>query len=90
MLEYNIRTRCVFLIVLVLLNGPRYLMISCKAEEIHHKTAVIGYMPEYRLGGGYKYHEAFENGLTHVIFFSLEVSPTTFLPTALDRLPPPK
>jgi hypothetical protein len=84
MLEYNIRTRCVFLIVL--LN----LMISCKAEEIHHKTAVIGYMPEYRLGGGYKYQEAFENGLTHVIFFSLEVSPTTFLPTALDRLPPPK
>lgn len=68
----------------VLLAG----LTAGKAKK--NRTAVIGYMPEYRLGGGYNYEEAFRNGLTHVIFFSLEVSPTTFLPTALDRLPPPK
>jgi chitinase len=51
--------------------------------------AVIGYMPEYRLGSNYNYEEAFKNGLTHVIFFSLEVSTTEFTPSALDRLPPP-
>ena len=32
--------------------------------------------------------EAFQAGLTHVIFFSLEISTEDFLPTALDRLPP--
>ncbi|GAX76386.1 hypothetical protein CEUSTIGMA_g3832.t1 [Chlamydomonas eustigma] len=46
-------------------------------------------MPEYRLGSNYNYEEAFKNGLTHVIFFSLEVSTSDFIPSALDRLPPP-
>lgn len=52
--------------------------------------AIIGYMPEYRHAGNYNYEEAFAMGLTHVIMFSLEVSAhAPYVPSALDRLPPP-
>ena len=47
---------------------------------------VFGYLPEYRLGG-FNYSAAFNTGLTHLIFFSLEIDPKTGHPSALDRLP---
>lgn len=47
--------------------------------------AVYGYLPEYRLGG-FNYSAAFSTGLTHLIFFSLEIDDRGF-PSALDRLP---
>eukprot|EP00798_Chlamydomonas_sp_ICE-L_P015153 gene15153-21219_t len=49
--------------------------------------AVFGYLPEYRLKD-FDYEGAFQLGLTHLIYFSLEADPLTFLPSALDRLPP--
>jgi len=48
--------------------------------------AVFGYLPEYRLSN-FDYEGVFDNGLTHLIFFSLEVDGRTSLPKALDRLP---
>ena len=49
--------------------------------------ASFGYLPEYRLGG-FNYSAAFRTGgLTHLIFFSIEVDPETHEPKALDRLP---
>lgn len=48
--------------------------------------AVFGYLPEYRLHR-FDYKAAFDTGLTHLIFFSLEVDPKTHLPKAKDRLP---
>ena len=50
-----------------------------------HEFTVFGYLPEYRLGG-FNYEAAFQSGLTHLIFFSLEISEAG-LPAALDRLP---
>lgn len=47
--------------------------------------AVFGYLPEYRLNG-FDYEAAFQTGLTHLIFFSIEID-RDGLPTALDRLP---
>jgi chitinase len=47
---------------------------------------VFGYLPEYRLRG-YNYSAAFQTGLTHLIYFSLEVDPRTHLPKSKDRLP---
>ncbi|KAG1671462.1 hypothetical protein FOA52_003120 [Chlamydomonas sp. UWO 241] len=58
------------------------------ADAAAEPLAVIGYMPEYRHHGTYNYSQAFAAGLTHVIFFSLEVHPTDLTPTAFDRLPP--
>ena len=46
---------------------------------------VFGYLPEYRLSG-FNYEAAFQTGLTHLIFFSIEIS-ADGLPAALDRLP---
>lgn len=46
---------------------------------------VVGYLPEYRLGG-FNYEAAFESGLTYLLFFSLEIS-ARGEPSALDRLP---
>ena len=46
--------------------------------------AVAAYVPEYRYGGMNWTHAAAHT--THLIFFSLEISPTGF-PSALDRLP---
>ena len=47
--------------------------------------AVVGYLPEYRLAG-FNYTAAFQTGLTHLIFFSIEVGPDGSL-RALDRIP---
>jgi len=47
---------------------------------------VFGYLPEYRKAN-FDYAGVFSRGLTHLIFFSLEVDPKTYLPTAIDRLP---
>lgn len=47
---------------------------------------VFGYLPEYRLNN-FDYDGAFQSGLTHLIFFSLEVDPISNNPIALDRLP---
>jgi hypothetical protein len=60
----------------------------CATAATGKPFAVVGYMPEYRLHNGYNYEEAFAAGLTHVIFFSLEIDKTTHRPAALDRLPP--
>lgn len=49
------------------------------------KFAVFGYLPEYRLHN-FNYRAAFQSGLTHLIFFSLEIGEDS-LPAALDRLP---
>lgn len=50
------------------------------------KFTVFGYLPEYRLRG-FDYKASFDTGLTHLIYFSLEVDGATFLPKAKDRLP---
>lgn len=47
--------------------------------------AVVGYLPEYRLNG-FNYSAAFNTGLTHLIFFSIEVHGNGNL-KALDRIP---
>jgi len=46
---------------------------------------VFGYLPEYRLNN-FNYDAAFQTGLTHLIFFSIEID-SNGLPSALDRLP---
>jgi GH18 family chitinase len=50
-----------------------------------HNFAVVGYLPEYRLGG-FDYRAAFQTGLTHLLFFSIEIDEHG-QPAALDRLP---
>ena len=52
----------------------------------NNKFPIFGYVPEYRLNN-FDYDGVFESGLTHLIFFSLEVDGTLSLPKALDRLP---
>src|SRR5687768_3357622 len=47
--------------------------------------AVVGYLPEYRLHG-FDYEAAFQTGVTHLLFFSLEID-TNGRPSARDRLP---
>ena len=59
------------------------LQISC--DEVK-SFAVFGYLPEYRLSN-FDYDGVFTKGLTHLIYFSLEIDPETSLPSALDRLP---
>lgn len=61
------------------------LLVSSLSDS-ERPFAVFGYLPEYRLGG-FDYAGAFASGLTHLIFFSLEVDPRTSLPSSLDRLP---
>lgn len=56
---------------------------STSGGETHF--AVFGYLPEYRQGG-FDYNGAFQSGVTHLIFFSLEIG-SSFLPTAMERLP---
>lgn len=77
-MKYRVFLPLAFL--LVLLQG------FCQSETEKSSFTVFGYLPEYRLGG-FDYAGAFANGLTHLIFFSLEVDARTFLPKALDRLP---
>lgn len=59
------------------------LLSAASAKEL----PVFGYLPEYRLSN-YNYSSAFDTGLTHLIFFSLEVDAVSGAPSALDRLPP--
>mmetsp|Transcript_39702 Transcript_39702/g.118129 ORF Transcript_39702/g.118129 Transcript_39702/m.118129 type:complete len:332 (+) Transcript_39702:3-998(+) len=54
----------------------------------HGLPACAGHADRYRHNGQYNYSQAFAAGLTHVIFFSLEVHPEDLTPAALDRLPP--
>jgi GH18 family chitinase len=66
-------------------------MALCSPTAAEEGTAqppftVFGYLPEYRLRG-FNYQATFRTGLTHLIFFSLEVDPVTHLPKAKDRLP---
>ena len=79
-----------------MMRGTVSLLLACVTViNLHVVTAysdmsIIGYMPEYRHASNYDYERAFALGLTHVIFFSLEVSTTApYVPAALDRLPPP-
>ena len=50
---------------------------------------VFGYLPEYRLKN-FDYEGAFQTGLTHLIYFSLEIDTERYVPSALDRLPSPQ
>ena len=52
---------------------------------VDHDFTVFGYLPEYRLNN-FNYEAAFQEGLTHLIYFSLEINDAG-LPSALDRLP---
>ena len=61
-------------------------LCSLQAARADEQFSVFGYLPEYRLRG-FDYDGAFASGLTHLIYFSLEVSKKTGLPSALDRLP---
>eukprot|EP00758_Cryptobia_borreli_P018615 Tbor_TRINITY_DN712_c0_g1::TRINITY_DN712_c0_g1_i1::g.3323::m.3323 len=72
-------------------------IVPNEKEPSHHKShkasdskgksfAVFGYLPEYRLGG-FNYEAAFQTGLTHLIYFSLEIDGNEMIPSALDRLP---
>ena len=48
------------------------------------EIAVFGYLPEYRQSN-FDYAGYFSKGLTHLIFFSLEVNPQSYFPDAMDR-----
>ena len=61
-----------------------FTFIATKAAKT--EFTVFGYLPEYRLNN-FDYEGAFAAGLTHLIYFSLEVHPVSGLPSALDRLP---
>ena len=53
-----------------------FLVISTCAfisGESSNSFAVFGYLPEYRVSDNYDYYGLFSMGLTHLIFFSLEV-----------------
>ena len=82
-------------LLILLLNRKqiRILHVNATADPIavsiseSESTVVFGYLPEYRYQN-FDYGGAFELGLTHLIFFSLEIDGETGRPTALDRLPP--
>lgn len=63
-----------------------YVVGVCCRKEPEKQFAVFGYLPEYRLNN-FDYEGVFSSGLTHLIFFSLEIDKQTSLPKALDRLP---
>jgi len=69
--------------IIISLYLVSHVINSLKATE---KLAVFGYLPEYRKTN-FDYAGVFTSGLTHLIFFSVEVDKSTFLPKALDRLP---
>jgi hypothetical protein len=58
----------------------------CLVNANNASIAVFGYLPEYRTAN-FDYAGAFRNGLTHLIFFSIEIDKHSYLPKALDRLP---
>jgi GH18 family chitinase len=82
---------CTVLAALLALVCPAALVSALGTESAavapwqKEDFAVFGYLPEYRLGG-FDYEAAFQAGLTHLLFFSLEIDKKG-LPTALDRLP---
>jgi chitinase len=78
--------------IVCLLTAAALFALSADARASSSSDlAIIGYMPEYRHALNYNYEEAFAMGLTHVIMFSLEVSlHQPFIPSQLDRLPPPE
>eukprot|EP00759_Apiculatamorpha_spiralis_P058856 PhF_6_TR9440/c0_g1_i1/m.14751/K01183/E3.2.1.14; chitinase len=55
------------------------------SESTKKPFGVFGYLPEYRYNG-FNFEAAFETGVTHLIFFSLEIDDRG-MPSALDRLP---
>mmetsp|Transcript_34351 Transcript_34351/g.49942 ORF Transcript_34351/g.49942 Transcript_34351/m.49942 type:complete len:345 (-) Transcript_34351:57-1091(-) len=63
-------------------------ILEIDSKEIDSPLPVFGYLPEYRLQNKFDYDGLFSMGLTHLIYFSLEIDPSTGLPSALDRLPP--
>lgn len=75
--------RVLIAVAVLTLIGSTQLVASYDPKK---EFTVFGYLPEYRLGG-FNYDAAFDTGLTHLIFFSLEIDPVTGLPSALDRLP---
>eukprot|EP00760_Papus_ankaliazontas_P008380 PhM_4_TR13772/c0_g1_i1/m.105217/K01183/E3.2.1.14; chitinase len=79
---------CVFVCVVVIIVLMMAVSPSLSEQASPTSTtpfAVFGYLPEYRLNN-FNYTAAFNTGLTHLIFFSLEIGPDG-LPSALDRLP---
>ena len=69
------------LLYLLLLALMAILPISCRQKK---EIVVFGYLPEYRQAN-FDYAGYFSKGLTHLIFFSLEVHPESYFPNALDR-----
>ena len=61
-------------------------LLSSITSATDDEFTVWGYLPEYRLGG-FNYEAAFQTGMTHLIYFSLEIDVKTGVPSALDRLP---
>jgi chitinase len=82
----NIRRTLLSAIVLVTMITTALSCLAAKADASAMPFTVFGYLPEYRLRG-YNYTAAFQTGLTHLIYFSLEVDARTHLPKAKDRLP---
>lgn len=74
------------IVMIVLLFSSSTLVLSSSPTTTQPKQfGVFGYLPEYRLNG-FNYSAAFNTGLTHLIFFSIEVHPNGNL-KALDRVP---
>jgi len=49
-------------------------LLENDAKEIENsKLSVFGYLPEYRFHSKFDYDGLFSMGLTHLIYFSLEV-----------------
>ena len=69
------------LLYLLLLALMAIVPISCSQKK---DIVVYGYLPEYRQAN-FDYAGYFSKGLTHLIFFSLEVHPESYFPNALDR-----
>lgn len=69
------------LVFLLLIALNAIAPISCGQRK---GIAVFGYLPEYRQTN-FDYAGYFSKGLTHLIFFSLEVHPESYFPDALDR-----
>lgn len=59
-------------------------------SDIERKFAVFGYLPEYRLNANFDYSGVFSMGLSHLLFFSLEVITLYILISSLKVLSSPK
>lgn len=74
------------ILLLLLLVATMVPVVHATPRSADAPFTVFGYLPEYRLRG-YNYEAAFQTGLTHLIYFSLEIDLHTALPSAMDRLP---